>query len=213
MVKETKLRRKESNIPTEKEETTTSIGPFIRYKYEFNYETEKSEMVSVELSDGTKIENLETLIKFKTALKKATGTDDLHLSEQILTHAAFGMTSSKHETRLNTLAAMLPALKPQDETDAMLCSQFIALQQAGFRCLRNANDSDNFFHVEGLFSQACKLFRTANETMQTILKRRSGGRQEIQIVHLHNEGQAIVTQSLSSGGGGKEKFYNEPHGS
>jgi hypothetical protein len=213
MVKETKLRRKDSDIPAENADATTSVGPFIRYKYKYNEKSGRDEFVSVELSDGTKIDNLESYAKFQVALKEATGTTDLHLSDQILNHAAFGMTSDKHETRLNTLAALLPALKPQNETDAILCSQFIALQQAGFRCLRNANDSNNFFHIEGLLSQACKLFRTANETMQTILKRRSGGRQEIQIVHLHNEGQAIVTQSLSSGGGGKEKFYNEPHGS
>jgi hypothetical protein len=213
MVQETKLRKKETSIPAKKEEIVTSVGPLIRYKYKFNYETEKDEFVSAELSDGTKIETVEALMKFKTALKEATGTDDLHLSEQILFHAAFGMTEGKHEGRLNSLAAMLPALRPQDETEGALFGQFVALQKSGFRCLRNANDSENFHQMERFFSLASKLFRTANETMLAILKYRSGGRQEIQIVHLHNEGQAIVTQNLSSGGGGKEKFYNGPHGS
>jgi hypothetical protein len=208
MVNDTKLRKQQDCKPSNHKD---SKGPFIRYKYEYD-EVGKCRLVSVELSDGTKIDNEEGLVKFERALKEATGTTNIHLADQILSHAAFGMTASKHETRLNTLVALLPAFQPQDEIEAILCGQFIALQQTGFRCLRNANDSDNFFQVQGLFSQATKLFRIANETMQTMMKYRSGGRQEIQIVHVHNEGQAIVTQNLTSGGGSKEKFQTEPHG-
>jgi len=39
---------------------------------------------------------------------------------------------------------------------------------------------------------------TANQTMQTILKYRSGGQQTVQVIHVHNEGQAIVAQNLSA---------------
>lgn len=200
------LRKKENLIPQNKESITSGTSPFIRYKYKCNEKTGKDEFVSIELSDGTKIDNEEALIRLQKALKEATGTDDLHLSEQILCSAAFGMPEHKHESRLNNLLALMPAFKPQDETEATLFGQFLTLQKSGFKCLRKANDSDSFFHMESLFSLAGKLFRTANETMQTILRYRSGGRQEIQIVHLHNEGQAIVTQNLSSGGGGKEKI-------
>lgn len=44
--------------------------------------------------------------------------------------------------------------------------------------------------------------------MQTILKYRSGGQQTVQVVHVHNEGQAIVAQNLSplKREGSQEKF-------
>lgn len=210
MVKNTKLQKKEDVVPARKEDTSERVGPFMRYKYEYNEKTGKNEFVSLDLSDGTKKEHPEYMGKLEKALKEATGTHDIHLSQQILTTAAVGMTESKQEDRLNHLALMLPGLSPQNETEAVLLSQFIALQKSGFRCLRNANDSDNFFHIEGLFSLATKLFRTANETMQTLVKYRSGGRQEIQIVHLHNEGQAIVTQNLSTGEGVKKNMKLNP---
>jgi hypothetical protein len=42
------------------------------------------------------------------------------------------------------------------------------------------------------------LLNTANQTIQTVLKYRAKGQQTVQVVHVHNEGQAIVTQNLSS---------------
>ena len=67
------------------------------------------------------------------------------------------------------------------------------------KCLRLANLPDQgFYHVEKLFTLAQKLLNTANQTMQAVLKYRSGGQQTMQVIHVHNEGQAIVAQNLSS---------------
>lgn len=64
--------------------------------------------------------------------------------------------------------------------------------------LRLANLPDQgFYHVERLFLLANKLLNTASQTMQTVLKYRSGGQQTVQVVHVHNEGQAIVAQNIS----------------
>lgn len=65
-------------------------------------------------------------------------------------------------------------------------------------CLRLANLPDQRLHcIEKYFTLAQKLLNIANQTMQTVLKYRLGGQQTVQVVHLHNEGQAIVTQNLS----------------
>jgi len=88
----------------------------------------------------------------------------------------------------------------------LLFGQYLALHDSGMKCLKLANCPDQgFYHVERLYALAHKLMNTANQTMQTILKYRSGGQQVVQVVHLYNEGQAIVAQNLSSnvpGGGG-----------
>ena len=52
--------------------------------------------------------------------------------------------------------------------------------------------------------------------MQAVLKYRSGGQQTVQVIHVHNEGQAIVAQNLHSPTkerGSIEKMRIEPHGS
>jgi hypothetical protein len=101
----------------------------------------------------------------------------------------------------------LLALKPQEETEATILGQFITLQESGFRCLRLANSQDGFYHVERFFLLATKLFNTANQTMHALLKYRSGGQQTVQVIHVHNEGQAIVGQNFSHeapGGYGKK---------
>ncbi len=111
-------------------------------------------------------------------------------------------------------STLLAALRPKDETEAMLVGQFIALQDSGMKCLREANlPNQDFYHEERLFLVANKLWNTANQTMQTVLKYRSGGQQTVQVVHIHNEGQAIVAQNLShgtprEGGQGKNRELN-----
>jgi len=103
-------------------------------------------------------------------------------------------------------------LEPKDETEAMLLSQFLALQDSGMKCLRLANlPEQGFYHEEKLFHLANKLLCTANQTMQTVIKYRLGGQQMVQVVHVHNEGQAIVAQNLShrtSREGAAEKYKN-----
>jgi hypothetical protein len=141
-------------------------------------------------------------------LKKTVGTSDPKLGERILNKVSYGLTGERADQRINEASAMLPALRPQDETEAMLLGQFLALYDSGMKCLRLANlPEQGFYHEEKLFLLANKLFNTANQTMQTVLKYRSGGQQTVQVVHVHNEGQAIVAQNLSHGtpGEGSQK--------
>lgn len=182
--------------------------PFLEWKYEFNEETGKHECKSVDLSDGCKVDK----DSLKGALKRTTGTSDIKIGERILNKAARGMSGEREDQRINEVSALLPALQPKDETEAMLLGQFLTLQDSGMKCLRLANlPEQGFYHEEKLFLLANKLLSTANQTMQTVLKYRSRGQQTMQVVHVHNEGQAIVAQNLSHGTSGEgygEKYTN-----
>jgi hypothetical protein len=168
--------------------------PFLKWKYKFDEIRQKEEFVSIGLSDGSEID----LQSFEEALKRATGTSSTIVAEGILRRIASGMSGQRQESRLNAVATLLPSLRPRDETEALLLGQFLALQDSAMDCLRRANlPEQGFYHEEKLFILANKLLNTANQTMQTILKYRSGGQQTVQVVHVHNEGQAIVTQNLS----------------
>lgn len=176
--------------------TTSKIEPqpFLEWKYRFNPQTAETELESIKLSDGSSLDEA----TIKTVLIQASGSPDPLIGEKILKNIAYGLSSDDHETRINKASAMLPALKPQDETEALLLGQFFALHDSGLRCLRNANSHEMFYHIDKLFTLATKLLNTANQTMQTLLKYRSGGKQTVQVIHVHNEGQAIVAQNLSA---------------
>ncbi|MCB1181223.1 MAG: hypothetical protein KDK55_04295 [Chlamydiia bacterium] len=181
-------------------------SPFIRWNYKYNEDTGEEEFESIELSDNTPL-NDETL---KTAVKNAAGTSDLAVGDKLLNKVARGMSMDNKATRLNEVSALLPSLYPNDPTEALLLGQFLALQDSGLKCLRLANlPEQGFYHIERLFGLANKLLNTANQTMQAVLKYRTRGQQTVQVVHVHNEGQAIVAQNLSpTTGGHVEKNEN-----
>lgn len=185
--------------------------PFLQWKCKFNEATGQNEFDTITLSDDSMLNEQ----KIKIALKNATGTSDLTIGDKILKKVARGMTMEESSDRLNEVSALLPSLHPKDEAEALLLGQFLALQESGFKCLRLANlPEQGFYHVERLLLLANKLMNIANQTMQTVLKYRSGGKQTVQVVHVHNEGQAIVTQNLSPPDGScREKTQIEPHGS
>lgn len=168
--------------------------PFIEWKYKYNEKTGHYEFDTFGLSAGVE-KNADT---FQAAIKATTGTSDPEIAERIIKKTARAMVSSREDVRLNDVSSLLPALQPKDETEALLLGQFLALQDSGMKCLQLANvPEQGFYHIERLFALANKLFNAANQTMQTVLKYRSGGQQTVQVVHVHNEGQAIVTQNLS----------------
>lgn len=198
------MNKKTQSVQQQQQDQANTQSPFLRWQFKFNKATGQNEFDTITLSNDDTLSEQ----KIKTALKNATGTTDLAIGDKILNKVARGMTMEEHVSRLNDVSAMLPALQPQDETEALLLGQFLALQDSGMKCLRHANLPDQgFYHIERFFVLANKLLNTANQTIQTVLKYRAKGQQTVQVVHVHNEGQAIVTQNLSSsiGEGAVEK--------
>ena len=153
------------------------------------------------LADGTAV-NSESMERFITAFKQATGTEDADFATAILWHLSKGLPDSTFEQRFTCMASLLPTIRPQDEAEALLAGQFIALQASAMECLRQGHFQDGFYHTERYINLATKLFNAATQTMQALTKYRAKGQQTVQVIHVHNEGQAIVAQNLSSGGRG-----------
>ncbi len=196
-----------------KQKQQTELSPFLEWQFKVDDKTGNKELTSIQLSNGSK-PSTENVNK---ALKEAFGTPDPKIGERILNKVAKGLTSAEFDQRINETAALLPSLEPQSAAEALLLGQFLALNDSGMKCLQLANlQNQGFYHVERLFTLAHKLLNTANQTMQTVLKYRTGGQQTVQVIHVHNEGQAIVAQNLSShhnARGSREIFKTEPHGS
>lgn len=188
------IQKETTNTSPALNKAETESSPFIEWKFKYNEKTGKQEFDLIQMSDGSEI-NEETFIK---AIQKASGTPDPKVGERIVKKVARGLSSDTFDLRINEASSLLPALEPKSTAEALLLGQFLTLNDSGMKCLRLANIPDQgFYHVEKLYSLAHKLLNTANQTMQTVIKYRSGGQQTIQVVHMHNEGQAIVAQNLS----------------
>ncbi len=169
---------------------------------QFNLDNPKSggKKAKLTLADGTSV-NSESMERFETAFKQATGSDDAHFAVAILWHISKGLPNSTFQEQVTCMAGLLPTVRPQDETEALLAGQFITLQASAVECLRRGNFQDRLDHIERYINLATKLFNAATQTMQALTKYRAKGQQTVQVIHVHNEGQAIVAQNLSSGGG------------
>jgi len=187
--------KKKNNLSIKGNNLTEDNIPYLHWKYKYNEESNKMVLNNIELSDQTEL----TELGMQRALKASSGTTDLNIGERILKKVSQGLSGEGIENRINDTTMLLASLRPQDSTEALLLGQFLALNDNGMKCLKFANQSEQgFFHIEKLLAMSTKLFNIANQTIQTLLKYRSKGQQTIQVVHLHNEGQAIVTQNLSS---------------
>lgn len=173
---------------------------FFRYQFRDNSETGRRELCGIELSDKTKPDSPEFIEKLELALKGMTGSSNPEIAERIVSKIAWAMSSEDNEHRLKEVTTLLHTLEPQNETEALLLGQFLALQDSGIQCLHNANYNEMFYHKKELFQLSVKLFRCANETMQTLLKYRSGGKQQIQVIHVSGEGKAVIANEMKTGG-------------
>ena len=60
-----------------------------------------------------------------------------------------------------------------------------------------AKHHEELHRWERYFLIANNLLNKTNQTMEALLKYRTKGQQTVQVVHIHNEGQAIVAQNVS----------------
>ena len=175
-------------------------GIFLKYQYRVSSGTGQKEVCGVELSDGTQSDSPQFMKKLEEALMAMTGTSNPEIAEKILSKIAWAMSSGNSEQRMKEVTTLLHTLEPQNETEALLLGQFLALQDSGMQCLHDANYNEMFYHKKELFQLSTKLFRSANDTMQTLLKYRSGGKQQIQVIHVSGEGKAVIANEMKSGG-------------
>lgn len=179
----------------------TKSVEFTHFEYECEMvkATGNYQLKAIMISDGSKSENAsnENVDKVKAVSKKTAGTEDISDAYAIISHVAKGMPQESSDKRLNHAARMLSILQPQNEMEALLYGQFLSLQEAGLKCVHQANHQRGFYHEERLYLLGTKLLAQANATIQALTKYRSGGQQSIQVVHVHNkDGRAIITQNL-----------------
>jgi hypothetical protein len=118
------------------------------------------------------------------------------------------------EDDVNAALAAVHGIAPQDEAEAMLAAQMVAVHTAAMQMLRQVAASQTISQQDSNGNLATKLLRTYSAQMEALARYRRRGEQTVRVEHVHVEpgAQAIVgTVTHYQGGGGDAGNSERPH--
>ena len=115
------------------------------------------------------------------------------------------------ERDLNGAAAAMAGIAPQNETEAMLAAQMVAVHAAAMGALRRLKGAETIQQQDSTGNLATKLLRTYAAQVEALQRLRGKGQQTVRVEHVTVQagGQAIVG-TVTGGTGGKEKSEGQP---
>jgi hypothetical protein len=119
-----------------------------------------------------------------------------------------GGTPDDDETPLNAALALVAAVAPQNELEGALAVQMAQVHALTADLLGRARQSDRTDHVALYGNLAVKLSRTFAMQAETLHRIRGGGRQQIEVKHVHIN-NAVIGDVIGTGGGVSE-IGNQP---
>ena len=119
------------------------------------------------------------------------------------------------EPDLNFMLAMVVAVRPRDEVEALLASQMAAVHNAVMTAARRLAHVDTIQQQDSASAMFNKLARTYTAQIESLKRYRATGEQNIRVQHQHvtvNEGGQAIVGDVSSGGGGvRNDSRHQPH--
>lgn len=145
----------------------------------------------------------------------ATGNDRFRRAmENDLAHAFKGR-DDLCPTEFEEALAIVRAIAPRNESEALLAVQMAAVHNAIIMAAGQLRRAQVLDHQDSAGKILSKLTRTSCMQFETLKKLRSTGEQVVHVQHQHvtvnDGGQAIVAGQVSPRGGGKEKRRGQPH--
>jgi len=129
---------------------------------------------------------------------------------------AVGATGEGGEVRVNAALAVLDGIKPKNEIEAMLASQIAVTHALAMELMGRTKRATDPGLFEASGNMAIKLMRTYALQMEVLATMRRGGKQSMQVKHVHvyPGGQAVIgnvsTRPLVGGRGSNGKA-RQPH--
>ena len=141
---------------------------------------------------------------FSSELYAATGSSNPEFSNMVLTQTIQGCILNSNyspESISNAMHNALMAMRPKDEFEGMLMSRNLVLHNQYMHYLNLAAQSKSQDERERHITNATKLMRVFNETLDTINKHRRKGEHKVTVTHNHvnvnNGGNAIVGSEIN----------------
>jgi len=102
--------------------------------------------------------------------------------------------------------AIINGIDPQNELEAMLGAQMVAIHNASMTMARRLAHVDTLQQQDSAERALNKLTRTYALQLQALSKYRSGGKQQVIVKHVHvNEGGQAIVGNVETGGAGETK--------
>jgi hypothetical protein len=102
---------------------------------------------------------------------------------------------------MNAALAMLTAIAPQNELEAMLAVQMVATHHLALKTARLASLADNPLNRQLNSNLNTKFSRTFTAQLEALGRHRRGGKQVVEHVHVNAGGQAVIAGTVNTGRG------------
>jgi hypothetical protein len=137
----------------------------------------------------------------QTLVMQAIGVTDPILFDTLVTQLInVGTQGQKPDERgLNAVLAMVRAVEPKDEAEAMLAAQMAAVHMATMAMARRLNRVDDIAQQDSASNAFNKLARTFAVQLEALKRYRTGGEQRVTVQHVtvNEGGQAAIVGSVS----------------
>jgi hypothetical protein len=143
--------------------------------------------------------------RLRAAFSYATGSIDDNFGADIVGRclSASGVKVTDSEGGVATgILNTLQALKPQDEIEGMLITRLISLHYQSMRYLSRCNNEDQTTQgIDVNVNRSTKLSRLYNETLETLMRYRRKGMQQLVVQHVqvNDGGKAVVSGNMVAG--------------
>jgi len=118
------------------------------------------------------------------------------------------------EIELNFSMSVVQAVKPRDEAEALLATQMAAMHHAVMQAAQRLTKVQTIEQQDSASRMLNQCARTFVSQLEGLKRHRSTSEQVVKVQHVnvHDGGQAIVSSTLQSGGGGGYgKIGHRPH--
>ena len=122
-----------------------------------------------------------------------------------------GEARGKDAGAINSGLALVAAVNAENELEAALAIQMAGVHSLACEMLGRARQTDRTDHIALYGGLAVKLTRTFTLQAETLAKLRTGGRQTVEVKHVHVNGNAVVGDVHGAGGGVLAGIGGQPH--
>lgn len=128
-----------------------------------------------------------------TALKDLTGHSNIDSAVGFLLNTAETLCIGGSASDLKYLISFLHEMKPADAIEAKLLAQFLLLEATAAKLLHNAKHADVILHGEFNYKHSMKAMNLSQQVIQSLMKYKAKGAQQINIVHMNGDSKAVFT--------------------
>jgi len=143
---------------------------------------------------------------FEKQICDATGQVDPLRALYLVSITKEGINSFQGDDQITYVLKAFEKMQPADEIEGFLIQQFLLLHHQGVDRLNRAKKSSSTDSSDIQVKMATKLLRLSQDTLQTLLKHRNKGQQQVFVTHVSDGGKAIIgnLNQPKEGGDGKK---------